>query len=140
MQFQNGCNKEAIELRVVQFWSEIILVNSNRTRGARSFDFEITRMISDQIAQHSVYHYEVCINNDLVIHRQAQTSDIISRRFSDFMTPLSRVQMFQSSQEMHEQIRLSCQRDALHQTINTEFEHAKVLKYLFGHLRYVNQL
>ena len=38
-----------IELRVVQFWSEIILVISNRTRAARSFDFEITRMISDLI-------------------------------------------------------------------------------------------
>ena len=34
-----------IELRVVQFWSEI---------ATRSFDFEITRMISDQIALHSV--------------------------------------------------------------------------------------
>ena len=34
--------------------------------------------------------------------------------------------LFQSSQEMDEQIRLSCQRDALHQTINTEFERAKV--------------
>ena len=44
----------AIELRVVQFWSEIILVISNQTRVARSFDFEITRMISDQIALHSV--------------------------------------------------------------------------------------
>ena len=43
-----------IELRVLQFWSEIILVISNRTRAARSFDFEITRMISDQIALHSV--------------------------------------------------------------------------------------
>ena len=43
-----------IELRVVQFWSEIILAISNRTRAARSFDFEITRMISDQIALHSV--------------------------------------------------------------------------------------
>ena len=43
-----------IELRVVQFWSEIILVISNRTRAARSFDFEITRKISDQIALHSV--------------------------------------------------------------------------------------
>ena len=43
-----------IELRVVQFWSDIILVISNRTRAARSFDFEITRMISDQIALHSV--------------------------------------------------------------------------------------
>jgi len=43
----------AIELRVVQFWSEIILVISNRARATRSFDFEITRMISDQIAFHS---------------------------------------------------------------------------------------
>jgi len=34
----------------VQFWSEIIRVISNQThRPARSFDFEITRMISDQI-------------------------------------------------------------------------------------------
>ena len=44
----------AIELGVEQFWSEIILVISNQTRAARSFDFEITRMISDQIALHSV--------------------------------------------------------------------------------------
>ena len=43
-----------IELCVVQFWSEIILVISNQTRAARSFDFEITHMISDQIALHSV--------------------------------------------------------------------------------------
>ena len=35
----------------------------------------------------------MCINNDLVIHRQVKTSDIISRRFGDFMTPLSRVQI-----------------------------------------------
>ena len=54
MRFQNGCNKVAIELRVVQFWSEIILVISNQTRAARSFKFEITHMISDQIALHSV--------------------------------------------------------------------------------------
>ena len=39
-----------IEPRVVQFLSEIILVISNRTRAARSFDFEITRMISNLIA------------------------------------------------------------------------------------------
>ena len=32
----------------MQFWSEIILVISNRTRTARSFNYEITRMISDQ--------------------------------------------------------------------------------------------
>jgi len=54
MRFQNGCNKVAIELGVVQFWSEIILVLSNRTRAACLFDFEMTRMISDQIALHSV--------------------------------------------------------------------------------------
>ena len=54
MRFQNGCKKVAIELRVVQFWSEIIHVISNQRRAARSFDFEITRMISDQIALHSV--------------------------------------------------------------------------------------
>ena len=40
--------------RVVQFWSEIILVISNRTNAARSFNFEITRMISAQIALRSV--------------------------------------------------------------------------------------
>ena len=54
MRFKNGSNKVVIELRVVQFWSEVILVISNRTRAARSFDFEITRMISDQTALHSV--------------------------------------------------------------------------------------
>ena len=49
MRFQNGSIKVEIELRVVQFWSEIILLISNRTRAARSFHFEITRMISDLI-------------------------------------------------------------------------------------------
>ena len=38
----------AIELRVWQFWSEVILVISNRTRAVLSFDFKITRMISDE--------------------------------------------------------------------------------------------
>ena len=69
-EFQNGCNKVVIELRVVQFWSEIILVISNQTRAARSSDFQITRMISDQIALHSVrlplfinyIHFEITSN------------------------------------------------------------------------------
>ena len=52
--FQNGCNKVVIEPCAVQFWSEIILVISNRTRAMRSVDFEITRMISTQIVLHSV--------------------------------------------------------------------------------------
>ena len=49
MRFQNGSNKVVVELRVVQFWSEIILVISNQTRAVRSFDFQIMRMISDLI-------------------------------------------------------------------------------------------
>ena len=43
-----------IEPRVVQFWSEIILVISNQTHAACSFNFQITHMISAQIALHSV--------------------------------------------------------------------------------------
>ena len=54
MQKQNGSNKVAIELRVMQFWSEIILVISNQTHAARLFDFEITHLIADQIALYSV--------------------------------------------------------------------------------------
>ena len=52
--FQTECNKVEIELRVVQFWSEIKLVITNRTPASRSCDFVITRLISDQIALHSV--------------------------------------------------------------------------------------
>ena len=52
--FQNEWNKVVIEPRVVQFWAEIILVISNWTPAAHSFDFEITRMISAQIPLHSV--------------------------------------------------------------------------------------
>ena len=52
LRFQNGYNKVVTELRVKQFWSEIILVISNRSN--ERADFEITRMISDQIALHSV--------------------------------------------------------------------------------------
>ena len=49
MRFQNGFNKVVTELSVAQFRSEIIFVISNRTRAARSYDFEIARMISDLI-------------------------------------------------------------------------------------------
>ena len=48
--FENECNKVEIALRVVQFWSEIKLVITNRTTASRSCDFVITRLISDQIA------------------------------------------------------------------------------------------
>ena len=44
--FQNECNKVEIALRVVQFWSDIKLVITNRTPASRSYDFVITRLIS----------------------------------------------------------------------------------------------
>ena len=43
-----------IEPRVMQFWSEIILVISNRTHTVHSFEFEIMHMISAQIALYLV--------------------------------------------------------------------------------------
>ena len=69
-QFQNGCNKVVIEPRVVQFWSEIILVISNQTRAARLIDFEITHMISAQIALHSV---QLPLSIEFMAIRQACT-------------------------------------------------------------------
>ena len=54
LRFQNEYNKVEIELRVVQFWTEIKLVITNRTPASRSCDFVITRLISVQIALHSV--------------------------------------------------------------------------------------
>ena len=43
-----------IELSGVQLWTEIKLVITNRTPASRSCDFVITRLISVQIALHSV--------------------------------------------------------------------------------------
>ena len=54
LRFQNEYNKVEIELRVVQFWTEIKLVITNRTPASRSCNFVITRLISVQIALHSV--------------------------------------------------------------------------------------
>jgi hypothetical protein len=54
LRFQNEYNKVEIELRVVQFWTEIKLVITNRTPALRSCDFVIMRLISVQIALHSV--------------------------------------------------------------------------------------
>jgi hypothetical protein len=54
LRFQNEYNKVEIEPRVVQFWTEIKLVITNRTPASRSCDFVITRLISVQIAFHSV--------------------------------------------------------------------------------------
>ena len=52
--FKMDLIKGQFELRVVQFWSEIILVISNRTRPTRLFDSEIIGVISVQIALHTV--------------------------------------------------------------------------------------
>ena len=47
MRFKNGSNKVVIELRVVQFWSENILVISNRILKNHVYDFaEAARAIS----------------------------------------------------------------------------------------------
>ena len=54
LRFQNEYNKVEIELRVVQFWTEIKLVITNRTPASRSCNFVITRLMSVQIALHSV--------------------------------------------------------------------------------------
>ena len=52
--FQSKCNKAAIELYVAKVWSKIILVISNQIRATRSLYFKNMRMISDQIALHSI--------------------------------------------------------------------------------------
>jgi hypothetical protein len=52
LRFQNEYDKVEIELHVVQFWTEIKLVITNRTPASRWCDFVITRLISDQIALH----------------------------------------------------------------------------------------
>ena len=46
------------------------LVISNRTRAARSFDFEITRMVSHQTALHSV-QLPLQITSDLAVWRSS---------------------------------------------------------------------
>ena len=55
MRFQSGCNKMVLKLRVVQFWSEIILeiLKSNSRGGLVGFQ-KTMRMILDQTAFHSV--------------------------------------------------------------------------------------
>ena len=67
-----------IEPRVVQFWSEIILLISNRTCAARSFDFEITCMISAQIAFHSV-QLPLCISRIKENPKNARDTDVTIR-------------------------------------------------------------
>ena len=70
LRFHSGCNEVVIKLCVVQFWSEIIFVISNRTCAARSFDFKncvydfrpiCSRLISITIINRlSAHHHNVC--------------------------------------------------------------------------------
>ena len=71
----------------MQFWSEIILVISNRTRAARSFDFEITRMISDQIALHSV-QLPLFINMPKEIYQLSIDVKVLMISFPRFFCPV----------------------------------------------------
>ena len=97
-----------IELRVVQFWSEIILVISNRTRAACSFDFEITRMISAQIVLHSVQLplFITSILKSLVILGLVQST--IERynfkRENSPQLPIVKSREFHNSKEIHRRI------------------------------------
>jgi len=63
VRFQNGCNKVAIELRVVQFWSEVTLV------------------ISDHIALHSV-QLPLLIDVGSTITNNYRSFDIVNGRAS----------------------------------------------------------
>ena len=53
--FKMAVNKVVIELYVLQFWCEIILVISNRIRASCSSDFEITQTTLHFTQFH--YHY-----------------------------------------------------------------------------------
>ena len=54
----------------------------------------IREELTNKKCKHRVFFLTIAfgINNDLETHRQIKTNDIISRRFSNLMTPLSRVQ------------------------------------------------
>lgn len=62
LRFQSEHNKVEIELRVVKYWTEIILVITNRTTTSRLCDLIITRLISVQITLHSIQrNYKVSL-------------------------------------------------------------------------------
>ena len=62
-----------IALRVVQFWCEIKLVLTNCTPASRSCNFVITRLISHQIALHSV-QLPLLINAHFFVIRKTLSS------------------------------------------------------------------
>ena len=46
LRFQHRCHKKVIELYVVQFWSDKIMI-SNQIRTVHLFEFKFTQMMSD---------------------------------------------------------------------------------------------
>ena len=99
--FQNECNKVEIALRVVQFWSEIKLVITNRTPASRSWHCVITRLILDQISSTQCnYHYFLLPKkfSGLIVNMSSQMYiiDLHSSNICDF--PLNR---YYSQSSMH---------------------------------------
>ncbi len=68
-----------IALRVGQFWSEIKLVITNRTTATRLCDFVITRLISDQIALHSVQLPLYIGLRGSYLHRNIKKRDLLGQ-------------------------------------------------------------
>ena len=80
-----------IELRVVQFWCEIKLVITNHTPATRSCDFVITRLISHQIALHSV---QLPLFIMIIFYQQIKTCQILIKRRLTGLTSLGPVYEF----------------------------------------------
>ena len=66
--FQNGCNKVVIELCIVQFWFESIIVISNQTCATRLSDLEIMVWFQTKLHSTQFNYYTVCLILQLVQH------------------------------------------------------------------------
>ena len=80
--FQNGCNKVVIEPCAVQFWSEIILVISNRTSAVYSTQFN--------------YHYQQDVHIEMhkqgnIMKEQENTVKVTNIWFLLTITPLNHI-------------------------------------------------
>ena len=96
--FRNGCNKMVIEPRVVQFWSEIILVITIGTRAVRLFDFEITHITLTHLLcspsfPRALYLDERTLTYEPIVNYSALSS-ISSISFLSFFLLLSRFWSF----------------------------------------------
>ena len=80
-----------IELTGVQFWSEIILLISNRACAGHSFNFEITRMLSDLV----IYRQQF-LPSDWLRTCQSQISAISSVQKSEVECKTVKLKMIES--------------------------------------------